>query len=662
MHRYGYIRIVAASPEVSVGAPAKNARHIREVTDAHEDADIILFPELSVTGYTAADLFAQQTLLDAALDAVWRIAESTSRHNALIVVGLPVQVNGSLYNCAAVIQNGKLLGIVPKQFLPTYKEFYEARWFRAADGSEPDQVVIDQQSIPFGVDLLFEAGEALVGIEICEDLWTPMPPSGAMAVAGANILLNLSASTETIGKATWRTDLVKAQSGRCIAAYAYAGAGPTESTTDVVFGAHCMIAENGIVLDQSRRIGDGMPPWHGATVAKVDVDIQKLQHDRRTIGSFDDGRATLPFGYRKLPFRLDDCKDRELLREISPRPFVPSNPTTLADRCAEVFDIQAAGLAKRVQQLPEKSRLVIGVSGGLDSTLALLVAAKTCDRYKWARNRIHGITMPGFGTTQRTRDSATRLMQQLGISIETIDIRSLCLQAFQSMNHHPLGIDASDLTVDALQERLVRTTDDAKDLVFENVQARIRTFILMSRGFVLGTGDLSEQALGWSTYNGDHMSMYNVNTSVPKTLVRFLVRFAADHHFDESIRTTLHSIADAVISPELLPPDASGEIRQSTENSIGPYEIHDFCLYHFIRNGCSAEKIAWLARHVAFSEPYSQTRIAETIETFFQRFFANQFKRSCVPDGPKVGSVSLSPRGDWRMASDADPSAWLSSQ
>ncbi|WP_417746781.1 NAD(+) synthase [Rosistilla oblonga] len=659
MHPHGYVRITAASPRVHVGAPRKNAAEIEELLQQYGESDIVLFPELSLTGYTAADLFGQQQLIDAAMAGLQQIVAASAGRDQLVVVGVPVSVAGSLYNCAAAIDNGQLLGIVPKQFLPNYKEFYEARWFRAADGSEPATITVDNQPIPFGIDLLFRSGDAVVGIEICEDLWTPNPPSGLMAVAGANILLNLSASTETVGKASWRTDLVKSQSGRCIAAYAYAGAGPTESTTDVVFGAHCMIAENGVVLSHSRRVGDGQPAWQGATSATVDVDLQKLGHDRRTIGSFDDARGSLPRDYRQIDFSLTHTPDRELQRDIAPRPFVPSDPNTLADRCSEIFEIQSAGLAQRIRQLPENMPLFIGVSGGLDSTLALVVAAKMCQRYDWPTSRIHGITMPGFGTTDQTRESADRLMQQLGVTRETIDIRQLCLQAFQSLQHQPLGIDAEKMDVETLQQQLIKTPNDAKDLVFENIQARIRTFVLMSRGFVLGTGDLSEQALGWSTYNGDHMSMYNVNTSVPKTLVRFLVRFAGDHHFDESVRTTLHQIADAVISPELMPPNEDGEIRQSTEATIGAYELHDFFLFHFIRNGYSPEKILWLAQQTNFSQPYDDATLAETLQTFFKRFFANQFKRTCVPDGPKVGSVSLSPRGDWRMPSDADPDAWL---
>ena len=663
MHTFGFVKITAISPEVSVGAPRANTERILKAIQEHQSSDILLFPELCITGYTSADLFAQSLLLDESLISLQRIADAsadlmTDGAGPLIVVGLPIAVNSSLFNCAAVVHNGDILGIVPKQFLPTYKEFYEARWFRAADGGEPPAIRIGQRDVPFGIDLLFRDHEVCVGVEICEDLWTPNPPSGFLAVAGANILLNLSASTETIGKSTWRSDLVKAQSGKCIAAYAYAGAGPTESTTDVVFGGHCMIAENGSMLNVSRRIGDGGRVWSGATSASAEVDVQKLAHDRRGTGSFDDANHLQPREYRTITFALSQQTEGSIERQFDPMPFVPGDPSTLEERCAEVFGIQTAGLAKRVSQLPLAAPLVIGVSGGLDSTLALLAAAKACDQYQWPRERIHAITMPGFGTSDQTLSSAVTLMQQLGVTQETIDIRPLCLQAFSSLEHSPLGIDVTDFDVDSLQQRLVETPDDAQDLVFENIQARIRTFLLMSRGFVLGTGDLSEQALGWSTYNGDHMSMYNVNTSVPKTLVRFLVRYVADHHFDEATRTTLHNIADAVISPELLPPSASGEIRQSTEQSIGPYELHDFFLFHFIRNGYSPEKILWLAEQTQFSEDFGEEIVRETAAVFFRRFFANQFKRSCVPDGPKVGSVSLSPRGDWRMPSDGDAELW----
>lgn len=661
---FGLLRITAAAPEVFVADPAKNAEAILAVARQATDCDVLLFPELCISGYTAADLFGQTPLLEASLRAVAEIARATAEQRSLVVVGLPLAVGGSLYNAAAAIHGGEVLGIVPKRYLPTYREFYEGRWFRGADGNEPAAVELNGAEVPFGIDLLFRCGPAMIGIEICEDLWMPIPPSSLQAIGGANVLLNLSASNEVVGKARWRTDLVVSQSGRCLAAYAYAGAGPDESTTDVVFGGHCLIAENGVVLEQSRRIGDGQLPWRGASMITADVDLERLDHDRRVQTSFDNALPLLPRPFRVIDFSiaaqaatpLDSVRPPR--RRIAAHPFVPDPGPELDARCGEVFAIQTAGLAKRVSRLSEHAPLVIGVSGGLDSTLALLAAVKGCDSYGWPRERIFGITMPGFGTSEHTRTSADDLMQGLGIRSEAIDIRPLCLQAFRSLGHRPLGIELGEMDVEAFQRALAEAPVDACDLVFENVQARIRTFLLMSRGFVLGTGDLSEQALGWSTYNGDHMSMYNVNTSVPKTLVRFLVRYAADRYFDNPVRETLHRIADTPISPELLPLSIAGEIRQDTEATLGPYELHDFFLFNVVRNGFSREKIVYLARHTTFSVTYDEQTIAKTLETFYRRFFANQFKRSCIPDGPKVGSVSLSPRGDWRMPSDASRGAF----
>ncbi len=669
-----------------MGDPRQNVDSILEAIAPLGEADLILLPELGLTGYTCADLFAQLPLLDAAEEQLLRLAEQTASSDQLVVVGMPLRAETSLMNAAIAMHRGRLIAAVPKQFLPTYKEFYEGRWFRAGDAGDGPVVTIAGQQVPYGTDLLLRYGEAVIGMEICEDLWTPLPPSSFQAVAGANVLLNLSASNEVVGKAQWRRDLVVSQSGRCIAGYVYASSGPTESTTDLVFGGHCMIAENGQLLDQSRRVGDGELPWQGATHAMADIDLQRLQHDRQVIGSFDDGRRLLPHPFRFIDVKAPDTgrqssasssesdtatpssgsrvsdhrsPDRPPLRRVIAQPFVPSDPSGLAARCAEIFEIQTAALAKRVSRLSASSPLVIGVSGGLDSTLALLVAVKACDQYDWPRSRIHGVTMPGFGTTASTESNATELMRVLGISSERIDIRELSLQAFRSLDHAPLGIALTEgMDAATLQQRLVQTDAGEGDLVFENVQARLRTFLLMSRGFVLGTGDLSEQALGWSTYNGDHMSMYNVNTSIPKTLVRFLVRYAADHYFQGRDGELLHAIADTPISPELLPPAEDGTIRQETEDTLGPYELHDFFLYHVVRNGFTPEKILFLARHAQFSQAYPAEQIEKTLETFYRRFFANQFKRSCVPDGPKVGSVSLSPRGDWRMPSDADRGPW----
>ncbi len=661
MSRFGFVRVATVSPQVWIADPQRNVAAMIDVISQLGDCDLIVFPELSITGYTCADLFAQQTLLENARKGLNEIVRQLSGFGGAVVVGLPLSLEGSLYNAAAVLTQDGVAGFVPKQFLPTYNEFYEARWFRAATGDEPPTIDWFGTQVPFGIDLLFDLGCAKFGIEICEDLWVPTPPSGFLALAGAEIIVNPSASTELVAKAPWRTQLVQSQSGRCIAGYVYASSGPTESTTDVVFGGHCLIAENGGLLAQSRRVGDGDKPWIGATHAVSEIDIDRIRHDRRVSGTFATAKGRFFDAYRTVPVTIATPPWKGLKRSFSGAPFVPSNHDQLEARCAEIFGIQTAALAKRVSRLSATSPLVIGVSGGLDSTLALLVAVKACDAYGWSRDRILGLTMPGFGTSAKTRTNAETLMRCLGITSESIDIRPLCLQAFRDLEHAPLKLDIESVnSVDELQQKLMNVAaDDQKDLVFENVQARIRTFLLMSRGFVLGTGDMSEQALGWSTYNGDHMSMYNVNTAVPKTLVRFLVRYAADHYFEDQTQEVLHRIADTPISPELLPLSAAGEIAQHTEVHLGPYELHDFFLYHVVRNGFTPEKILFLAEHATFTKSYSPNEIKSTLVTFYQRFFANQFKRSCVPDGPKVGTVSLSPRGDWRMPSDAEANGWL---
>ncbi|NNE00606.1 MAG: NAD(+) synthase [Pirellulaceae bacterium] len=658
MFPHGIFRITAAAPPLSVAHPSANARASIAAID-QTDADLVLLPELGLTGYTCGDLFGSDALLDGALAALDQIVQHTGTLPKVVVVGLPLVVGGSLMNVAAVVQDAQIMGIVPKTFLPTYREFYEGRHFRGASADDPETVRINDADVPFGTDLLFQFGEATIAVEICEDLWTPTQPSSAAAIAGANVLLNLSASNETIGKANWRRDLVRSQSGRCIAAYAYASAGPGESTSDLVFGGHCLIAENGGILDESRRIGDGLEPAHvDETSVTCDIDLQRLAHDRRVIGSFDDARDWDEESFRVIEiFSATDPRPvRDTLnRRVDAHPFVPDESAELDQRCAEIFSLQAAGLIKRLSRIPESVPLSIGISGGLDSTLALLVALRAVDASGRPRDCIQGMTMPGFGTSQHTRTSADLLIEATGITAECIDIRDLCLDTFRAIGHAPLGIKIDGrTTADSLHKDLLNVTADAHDLTFENVQARIRTMLLMSRGFVLGTGDMSEQALGWCTYNADHMSMYNVNTSIPKTLVRFLVRYAADHYFDGKLKDLLHRIADTPISPELMPTAADGSIRQDTEAVVGAYELHDFFLYHFVRNGFTREKISYLASHAQFSRTYSVEQIDKTLDTFLKRFFANQFKRNCVPDGPKVGSVSLSPRGDWRMPSDAD--------
>ncbi len=669
MNRYGFVRITCASPRTAVADPAANAAEIIRLVGLVPDSDIIAFPELCVTGYTCADLFAQSVLQKAGIRAIEQIARATAAAGRpqLVVVGAPIAVGNSLFNCAVVISDGVVRGIVPKQHLANYKEYYEHRWFQPARGIEPEYFHLLGTAIPFGIDLLFEAsshgatvsGTITVGIEICEDLWVPLPPSSLQAMAGASILLNISASNETIGKSRYRTDLVVGQSGRAIAAYCLAAAGPSESTTDVVFSGHCLIAENGRLLAESHRVGDGLPVRRDSYLITHDVDAAKIQSDRRLMTSFD-GSSPLAQPYRRIAFSVADTME-SLKRQVPGNPFVPSAGPELHRRCAEIFGIQCAGLAKRIERLSPASPLNIGISGGLDSTLAIVVAVTTCDMLGIDRRTVCGLTMPGFGTTERTRTNAVALMRHLGVSSETIDISALALKTFQEIGHSPFGIDCKGTDVESFRASLARVPREARcDLVFENVQARLRTFLLMSKGFVIGTGDLSEQALGWSTYNGDHMSMYNPNCSIPKTLVKFLVRYVALEQFpDGPVRQTLLSIVETPISPELLPTSSGGEIEQSTEATLGPFEIHDFILYHAVRCGYSPEKILFLSQFATFTEAYPRGLFERTMKTFFERFFHNQYKRSCVPDGPKVGTVSLSPRGDWRMPSDAEPTEWL---
>ncbi len=656
----GFVRVTAVSHRTAIANPPANAAACIEALRSHAESDIIVFGELSLSGYTCGDLFAQEPLLRSCLEGLQSVASEVGQQ--LVVVGLPLRVDGRLYNCAAAIFDGEVLGFVPKQYLPNYQEFYEARWFCAADGSEPGQVELDVfGTVPFGIDLLVQWDQLIVGMELCEDLWMPVPPSSLQAASGANLLVNLSASNELIGKAAWRKTLIRSQAGRCLAAYAYASAGPTESSTDVVFGGHCLIAENGAVLAESKRIGEQGCGWLEKSSATADVDLQKLTHDRQIAVSWQQATQRLRADFRRIEIEAPRQNSGNL-RRVNARPFVPAAGPELHQRCAEIFGIQCAALAQRLRKLPNDMKLNIGVSGGLDSTLALLVAAKTCEQQGWPSSRIHAITMPGFGTTDKTLSAAHELMDHLAVDSEEIDIRTLCLDTFRALQHQPFGIEIGDQSREQFVEQLGRLSPDKlNDLVFENVQARTRTLILMSRGFVLGTGDLSEQALGWSTYNGDHMSMYNVNTSIPKTLVRFLVRYLAEHQFTGSASNCLLAIADTPISPELLPPSQDGEIQQRTEESIGSYELHDFFLYQLIRYGTSPQRILHLASLAEFSQPFTEDEIRETLKTFLKRFFANQFKRSCVPDGPKVGSVSLSPRGDWRMPSDADVQAWLAS-
>jgi NAD+ synthase (glutamine-hydrolysing) len=686
MNPFGFLRVTAACTSTSVANPKSNRLAIQSALQAFSDSDVVVFGELCLSGYTCGELFAQRTLLDSCLAELIALAQ-TVKNKQLVVVGLPFALQGKLFNVAAVLGDGKILGMVPKQHLPTYQEFYEGRWFQSGSTNLPSEVELSLESssvgvdsfyrtnlsVPFGTDLLFTCGQAVVGIEICEDLWVPIPPSSQQALAGANVLLNLSASNETVGKASYRKKLVAMQSGKCIAAYAYASAGPTESTTDLVFGGHCFVSENGSILSESKRVGTGLG-IHASeasiclhSFATADVDLDRLDHDRRITGTMHQlNSPQFHRSFRRIPFELNYEVEQgissKLQRYVDAHPFVPDESSELEERCNEIFEIQCAALAKRVSMLPPNLPLVIGVSGGLDSTLALIVAAQMMETTGLRRDRLVGITMPGFGTSQQTKSNASQLTEFLGLSLETIDIREQCLNVFRDLKHQPLGISLHGRTVDSLQSELERLPNERRhDLVFENVQARVRTLLLMSRGFVIGTGDLSESALGWSTYNADHMSMYNVNCSVPKTLVKFLVKHVAMTRYAGEIQRILLDIVNTPISPELLPLTANKSLHQSTEATLGPYELHDFFLYHFVRGGAAPEKMLLLARNAKFSTAYSEELISNVLKTFLQRFFSAQFKRTCVPDGPKVGTVSLSPRGDWRMPTDAEPSAWLDS-
>jgi len=683
---FGFARITVASTMCAVGNPNKNADAVIAILQSVSDSDVVVFPELNITGYSCGDLFKQQVLIERVEDAVTKIALHShwSNTNQLVFVGAPIPVDNQLYNCAIAIQSGKIIGIIPKQHIPNDNEFYESRWFRGADGNEPKEIWFAGELVPFGIDLFFENQNGLViYIEICQDMWMPIPPSSYAAIMGANVLVNLSASNEIVGKSTYRKDLIANQSGRCVAVYAYASAGPTESTTDLVFGGHCVIAENGTILAESVRVGDGSKLIRESKFATVDVDIQKLMSERRSSSSFGESRRFISKEYRKIEIGGLTVRQEGLIRKISGTPFVPKYQTTLNIRCAEITGIQVAGLAKRIESIPSK-KSYIGVSGGLDSTLALLVAIEAYRGLGLTPDHITGLTMPGFGTTTRTKNNSIHLMEILGINSKVIDIRQMCLQTFISMDHKPFGIDLIDqveselakrrvyYTVNQLSDLLQHLTPEQiekGDLVFENVQARTRTMLLMSHGFVLGTGDLSELALGWCTYNGDHMSMYNVNCSIPKTLVRFLVNYYADYRLNRidpigipdptnRLYNTLKDIVATTISPELLP-HFGDKIVQSTEDSIGPYELHDFFLVNFVRYGFSPDKILFLSDHAEFTKEFSKELRVKTLKLFLKRFFSQQFKRSCVPDGPKVGSISLSPRGDWRMPSDADVEMWL---
>ena len=660
MEYHGFLRVAAASPRVKVADCQANAADvIAMMTRAEsEGVSVLVFPELCLTGYTCADLFHQHTLLRGAKDALRTVIEaSTASFSGVALVGLPLIVDEDLFNCAAVINRGELVGIVPKSFIPNYKEFYEIRWFTPAARAVSKFIDFDKELIPFGTDLLFESDiEGLtIGVEICEDLWVPIPPSCFQAVHGATVLCNLSASNEIIGKVGYRRQLIRNQSGRCVSAYVYSSCGVTESTTDVVFGGHCVIAENAALLAETERF------QRDETMLIADVDLERIRIDRIWLNSFGDAHLNYAgtTQFRKIPITVKRQPLGKLHRSINAHPFVPSGTEQLKERCQEIFSIQVAGLAKRVEHIG-KPPVTIGVSGGLDSTLALLVTCKTFDRLGVSREKIKAFTMPGFGTSKKTKSNSLSLMEPLGVSISEVDICQLCLDQMRALGHKPFGLKIDNVTLEVFIEQLKSLSrDKLQDLVFENVQARMRTSMLMNSGFVIGTGDVSELALGWCTYNADHMSMYNPNVSIPKTLVKFLVRWIAENEFDGETRKVLLDIVETEISPELLPTTGDGDIGQSTEDTIGPYELHDFFLFYFLRYGASPEKILFLANQAKFDKEYSDDEIRKWLRLFIRRFFTNQFKRSCLPDGPKVGSISLSPRGDWRMPSDAQVNLWL---
>lgn len=663
---HGFFRVASAVPRLRVADCHFNVEQIVALMEQAEGrgVQLLVFPELAITGYTCADLFQQATLRQGAVHALLQVANATATlFSGVAIVGVPLLVDDQLFNCAAVLHRGDVLGVVPKSFLPNYKEFYERRWFAPAANVRSREMLLNGVTVPFGTDQLFHAQNIeglILGVEICEDVWVPIPPSCHQALGGATVLVNLSASNDLIGKAAYRRELVVNQSARCVAAYIYTSCGVDESTTDLVFGGHCLMAENGTLLAESRRF------QREASFLIGDLDLDRLCVDRLRMNSYGDqiGEAGFERDFRRIDFALSKepalgPQQLALVRPIEAHPFVPRGEAQLRERCEEIFHIQVAALAKRLEHIG-KPHVAIGISGGLDSTLALLVTCKTMDLLGLPRAHIRGITMPGFGTTGRTLANAKALMQQLGVTAAQIDIREMCLLEMKALGHRPFGIDLQGLDVEKLTAKLHAVPDEQRsDVTFENIQARMRTSVLMNSGFVIGTGDVSELALGWCTYNADHMSMYNPNVSIPKTLVKFLVNWAADNEFAGEARRVLLDVVATLVSPELLPAGKDGQIVQSTESVIGPYELHDFFLFHFLRYGSPPEKILFLAAQAQFHQSYSHAELKQWLTVFLRRFFGNQFKRSCLPDGPKVGSISLSPRGDWRMPSDAAARLWL---
>lgn len=632
---YGFVNVAAAIPSVRVADVKYNMSEVTTLLfkAEAEGVEVVVFPELSLTGYSCQDLFAQQTLLVAAEEAMVQLLNDTQQLDVIGIVGAPVPYRNLLLNCGVVFQHGRILGIVPKTFLPNYNEFYEKRWFASSDDINTSVIHYagNVNTITPDPQLFVTDSGVKFGVELCEDLWAPTPCSNTLALAGADIVFNLSASDELIGKHHYLLSLLSQQSARMLCGYVYSGCGFGESTQDVVYGGNALIYENGTCLARSKRFS------LDAQLVVSSIDVECLRAERRKNTSF----VMAQRGVEPRCFETDSVSSHtfKLNRTVDAHPFIPK-AADMAESCEEIFNIQVAGLAKRLVHT-HCQNVVVGISGGLDSTLALLVCVKTFDKLGYDRKGIVGVTMPGFGTTDRTYNNALTLMQSLGITIREISIRASVTQHFKDISH--------DINV--------------HDVTYENGQARERTQILMDisnqvGGLVIGTGDLSELALGWATYNGDHMSMYGVNGSIPKTLIKYLVRFVADSGIDQQSHDTLYDILDTPISPELIPADENGNIKQKTEDLVGPYELHDFFLYYFLRFGFGPQKIFMLAQR-AFADTYDDVTIKKWLRTFVWRFFTQQFKRSCLPDGPKVGSVTLSPRGDWRMPSDAVANVWL---
>lgn len=641
---FGFVRVCAASPKLIVGDPFNNVKEISSLLHQadKDEVQIMAFPELCISGYTCQDLFYQGILQETCVAALEWLLNETKGLQILFVVGSPVKIKDMLFNCAIVACGGEVIGIVPKTYLPNTKEFYEKRWFTTRNEQFAENVRIFGKILPFGKSIFrIEKLGITLGIEICEDLWSVIPPSSKMALEGANIIINLSASNELVSKARYRKDLVTQQSARCVCGYVYASCGVFESTTDTVFSGDLLIAENGIIMAEGERF------LRKNSYIIADLDFKRLTFERQINSNYSDSvsgnEGKSEFAVINVKSDLNETNfSRKLARQVARLPFVPSDSEKRDENCAEIFNIQTASLAKRLEHTGIR-KVFVGVSGGLDSTLALLVAHKTFKLLNLPYTDITGVTMPGFGTTDQTYGNAITLMEELGVTISEIDIRPSCMLHFEDIGHNPAQMDTT----------------------YENVQARERTQILMdlankNNALLIGTGDLSELALGWCTYNGDHMSMYGVNSSIPKTLIMYLIDWISKSQETENVGAVLARVLDTPISPELLPPDANGEIAQKTQQIIGPYELHDFFLFCFLRKGDSPDKIQFLAQK-AFEGQYSHEEIRKWLKVFLNRFFSQQFKRSCMPDGPKVGSVSLSPRGDWKMPSDASVKAWIDS-